>query len=74
MKVTAKGQVTVPKNVREQLGIPPETEVDFVIEGRAARMTLVKKPRNRDARSLRVFAGAHIRMTTDEIMASTRGR
>ncbi|MCK5240810.1 AbrB/MazE/SpoVT family DNA-binding domain-containing protein [bacterium] len=29
MRVTTKGQVTIPKNVREALGIIPETEIDF---------------------------------------------
>jgi len=29
MRVTTKGQVTIPKNIRESLGITPETEIDF---------------------------------------------
>lgn len=29
MRVTTKGQVTIPKNVRESLGIAPETDIDF---------------------------------------------
>lgn len=29
MRVTSKGQVTIPRNVREILGISSETEVDF---------------------------------------------
>jgi antitoxin PrlF len=33
MRVTTKGQVTIPRNVREALGISPETEIEFV-EGR----------------------------------------
>ena len=33
MKVTAKGQVTIPVQIREKLGITPNSEVDFVEEG-----------------------------------------
>ena len=29
MRVTTKGQVTIPRNIREVLGIIPETEIDF---------------------------------------------
>ena len=32
MRVTTKGQVTIPQNIREKLGITPTTEVDFVEE------------------------------------------
>ena len=32
MRVTSKGQVTIPKKVRETLGIGPKSEVDFVEE------------------------------------------
>ena len=30
MRVTTKGQVTIPTSVREALGISPETEIEFV--------------------------------------------
>ena len=33
MRVTTKGQVTIPVKIREKLGITPETEVDFLLEG-----------------------------------------
>ena len=29
MRVTTKGQVTIPRNVREKLGIVPQTNIDF---------------------------------------------
>ena len=32
MRVTTKGQVTIPQHIREKLGITPATEVDFVEE------------------------------------------
>ena len=42
MRVTIKGQVTIPQQIREKLGIKPHTEVDFVAEGE--RVYLVKAP------------------------------
>ena len=42
MRVTSKGQVTIPIEVREKLGILPHTEVAFEVHGNAAR--LIKVP------------------------------
>ncbi len=73
MRVTTKGQVTIPKPIRDKLCITPATEVEFVEE--KGRVYLVKKkeakpapPRFRDLKGL-----ATVKMTTDEIMALTRG-
>jgi len=72
MKVTTKGQVTIPVNIRKKMGILPDTEVDFVQEG--DRVILVKHkdatPASRTFKKLRGVAT--VRMTTDEIMALTR--
>ena len=38
MRVTSKGQVTIPIEVREKLGIFPNTEVEFEVRGNAARL------------------------------------
>ncbi len=77
MRITSKGQVTIPQEVRERLGLLPNTEVDFVVEAGAVR--IVKSASARRAtrgtavlRRLRQPAG-RVRMTTDEIMALTRG-
>ncbi len=73
MKVTVKGQVTIPIQIREKLGITPNSEVDFVEED--GRVYIKRKisaipPTNRFHR----FRGAAtIKMTTDEILALTRG-
>ena len=45
MRVTTKGQVTIPQHIREKLGITPATEVDFVEEN--GRVFLVKQNDNR---------------------------
>lgn len=71
--VTSKGQVTIPKAVRDFLGIGPGSRVEFrkVKDGSVVVVPLEKaRPESRFAR-LRGHAGAG--MTTDEIMALTRG-
>jgi antitoxin PrlF len=71
--VTSKGQVTIPKQVRELLGIGPGSMIDFkrAEDGRIVLVKVEKKARpNRFAR-LRGHAGKGL--STDEIMAMTRG-
>ena len=72
MRVTTKGQVTIPQHIREKLGITPSTEIDFVEKG--DRVYLVKKRGRKTAtRSFKRLRGvATVKMTTDEIMALTR--
>ena len=40
MRITSKGQVTIPRNIREALGISPKTKVDFIEH--AGRFYIVK--------------------------------
>ena len=77
MKVTSKGQVTIPQHTRKDLGInPAETEVEFAKEenGNWFLSCLIKPP-GQDKQPSR-FRTAHqvekLRMTTEEIMALTR--
>ena len=72
MRVTTKGQVTIPQHIREKLGITPQTEVDFVEE--ADRVFLVKKKGGKAAarKFSKLRGAATVKMTTDEIMALTR--
>jgi len=71
--VTSKGQVTIPKPVRDRLGIGPGSVVDFEMAA-DGRIVLVKRggarPKSR-FEALRGRAGAGL--STDEIMALTRG-
>ena len=73
MRVTIKGQVTIPEHIREKLGIRPQSEVDFIEE--RGRVYLVKKVNKapRESRFRRFRGIATVKMTTDEIMALTRG-
>ncbi len=73
MRVTVKGQVTIPKHIRRFLNIGPGMEVDFITEDE--RVFLVKKEVSaaRPHRFQRLRGAATVKMTTDEIMALTRG-
>lgn len=77
MRITSKGQVTIPQAVREQTGLLPETEVEFIVERSGVRIVKVHEPR-KQSRGARAVArlqrgGGHVSMSTDEIMALTRG-
>lgn len=75
MRITSKGQVTIPQRIREQMGLLPDTEVEFVVEGSAVRIKKVEpqKGETRGQRLLRHLRGrATVSMSTDEIMALTR--
>lgn len=72
MRVTSKGQVTIPQAIRGRLGIQPGSEVAFEVDGEAVRIVKIADgPRGR-ALVDRLRGGGHGRMSTDEIMALTR--
>ncbi len=77
MKITTKGQVTIPVEIREKLGLLPNTEVEFEVVGKAVRMRKARRPRaaGRRGKSIveRLRGRGSVRMTTDEILALTRG-
>jgi len=76
MRITSKGQVTIPVALREKAGLLPHTEVDFELDGDAVRIVKAKAPRgeSRGQRAVRLLRGTGtVRMTTDEIMALMRG-
>ena len=71
--VTSKGQVTIPKPVRDRLGIEPGSAVEFelTVDG---RIVLVKVDAGRPVSRFETLRGrAGIGLTTDQIMAMTRG-
>jgi AbrB family looped-hinge helix DNA binding protein len=78
MRITSKGQVTIPAAIRERAGLMPHTEVEFEFDGRAVRIVRAKATK-KAGRGERIVAhlrahGGTISMTTDEIMKLTRGR
>jgi AbrB family looped-hinge helix DNA binding protein len=76
VRITSKGQVTIPVEIRERLGLLPNSEVEFEVEGNAVR---IRKARGKRASGRGRSVVAHLRgratsgMTTEEIMALTRG-
>lgn len=73
MRITSKGQVTIPQEIRERLGLLPHTEVEFELDGDAVRLRKARKSRSRgDALVARMRGTATSGLTTDEIMALTR--
>ena len=81
MRLTEKSQVTVPKRVREHLGIGPGSEVEFEIDGPTARLVKVEPELEGETRRERLVrllreAGRQLPrsgLTADEIMEMTRG-
>ncbi|MCX7100827.1 MAG: AbrB/MazE/SpoVT family DNA-binding domain-containing protein [Methylobacter sp.] len=75
MRVTSKGQVTIPQNVRESMGIlPTETEIEF-IQDESGRWFIVKAKavKNKVSRFRTAHWTGKLTMCTDDIMALTRG-
>ena len=75
MRITSKGQVTIPVEIREKAGFLPNTELEFELDGTAVRVrrAKVQPPGGRGASAVSRLRGrATIRMSTDEIMALTR--
>ena len=79
MKITSKGQVTIPQSVREQAGLHPHSEVEFEVR---ANGEVVIRPLAKPAASMRT-AFERVRgsanatqfkgMGTDEFMVFLRG-
>lgn len=71
MRVTTKGQVTIPRHVREVLGITSDTEVEFIEDN--GKFYLVKTDNPKMTGKFKKFRGiATAKMSTDEIMRLTR--
>jgi AbrB family looped-hinge helix DNA binding protein len=77
MRVTTKGQVTIPQEVRERLGLLPHTEVEFHLVADHAEIRKASPQSGAKSRgqiAIEALRGkADVPMTTDEIMALTRG-
>lgn len=77
MRITSKGQVTIPQDIREKAGLLPGTDVEFVFENGTVRLKKSAADTARTTRAARAIArlkgAGDIRMTTEEIMALMRG-
>jgi AbrB family looped-hinge helix DNA binding protein len=77
MTVTTKGQVTIPQDIRERLGLQPGTRVVFDVVGNGVRIRKATRQGRGAAlvdhmRRVARRAGGP-RLGTDDILALTRG-
>jgi antitoxin PrlF len=74
MRVTSKGQVTIPRDIRRKLGIVSQSEVEFVVERDTVILRTALGVPSQGKRLVEALRGrATVKMSTDEIMALTRG-
>jgi antitoxin PrlF len=76
MRITSKGQVTIPKGIRDEFGLLPGTEVEFVADSGDVKVRKMKGGRTRGqeiVEHLKRASGGDIKMSTEEIMRLTRG-
>ncbi len=70
MRVTQKGQITIPLRVRRALGIRPGSEVDFELDDAGARLVVDGARATNEIARMR--GAGDVDLTTDEILALTR--
>jgi AbrB family looped-hinge helix DNA binding protein len=75
MRITSKGQVTIPAEIRERLGLLPQTEVSFEVDDTTVR--IVRQESQEEGRGQllveRMKGKTTSRLSTEELMALTRG-
>ncbi len=73
MRITSKGQVTIPVEVREKAGLMPNTEVEFEVRNQVVVLRKAGKAPRRGRRLIALMRGKGAkRLSTDQIMALTR--
>ena len=73
MRITSKGQVTIPQDIREKLGLFPNTEVEFTVErGRAVLSAKAGTPTIGQLTVKRLRQGPKMTMSSKELMALLR--
>ena len=73
MRVTKNGQITIPKDLRDALGIGAGSEVEFARENDTLVVRKVADGPGRGAQLAQRLRGrGDVALTTDEIMALTR--
>jgi antitoxin PrlF len=70
MKVTTKGQVTIPRHIRDEFGILPNSEVEFKVEN---QRVYIERKSGVESKFKQLKGVATVKMSTDEIMQLTRG-
>jgi AbrB family looped-hinge helix DNA binding protein len=70
MRVSERGQVTIPKKIRDQFGLGTNTEVEFLV--RDGRLELVPARKSRRKKIDTIYGQKHFNKTTDELMGLLR--
>ena len=70
MRISERGQVTIPQELREQYGLLANTEVQFVADGNSLR--LVADPTSRARQIDGLYGRKHFGRSTDELMSLLR--
>jgi len=74
MRITSKGQVTIPVDVRRQLGLREGDDVQFIVDGNTARIVRAERDESPGRRlAARLRGRGSSGMSTDEIMELLRG-
>jgi antitoxin PrlF len=74
LRITSKGQVTIPIAIRHRAGLLPGAEVEFAVKGQVVILRKVSRASGRGPRLIAGLRGTARRgLTTDQIMALTRG-
>lgn len=74
MRITSKGQITIPQQIRRELGLEIGDEVEVVVRDGVAMIVAASGPTGRGRRVVEALLGkGDVELSTDEIMALTRG-
>jgi AbrB family looped-hinge helix DNA binding protein len=74
MRITSKGQVTIPQDIRERYGLLPHTEVEFAVDDGVVVLRKAEGGNRRMREWARQYRGSlRAGMSTDELMRLTRG-
>jgi AbrB family looped-hinge helix DNA binding protein len=75
MRITTKGQVTIPAHIRSYLGVGPHSDVEFTIRDGQVILHAPEEPQasSRPSRFARLRGYRKGKLTTDEWMRATRG-
>lgn len=74
MHITQKGQVTIPEDIRKKYGFLPYTNIDFVEQDGKVYIVAASEKRRGSTIVAKMRGSATVRMSTDEILALTRGK
>jgi AbrB family looped-hinge helix DNA binding protein len=75
VRITSKGQVTIPQAIRERCGLTPHTDVEFLEENGRVVLQPARHSPSRGAAAMERLKRARLRtrLSTDELLALTRG-